>query len=212
MVDIEPILDIQKELNKAKDNLVRLLTRKAMTEEALEKARQNLGVEEVFLLNAEKARTVAQIVAAKLQEKLEYQISNIVTMALSSVFTDPYEFKVKFTDRRNQTECDMFFVKDGNECDPMESSGGGAKDIAALALQMAIWSIKKTRAIQILDEPAKFLSRDMQEKCSSLLKMLSDDLGIQMIIVSHIPEIMESADRIINVENIEGYSKVSILK
>jgi len=161
--------------------------------------------------NIEKARIVVQEVANEIQQNIEFHISSIVSLALASVFPDPYEFKVNFVTRRNQTECDMFFVKDGNECDPMDSSGGGALDIASLALRMAIWSIKQTRAIQILDEPAKFLSRDMQDKASDMLKKLSESLGIQLIIISHIPEIMEAADRIIHVEQVNGTSKVKTL-
>jgi DNA repair exonuclease SbcCD ATPase subunit len=51
----------------------------------------------------------------------------------------------------------------------------------------------------------------MQEKASQIIKMLSEELGIQMIIVSHIPEMITAADRVINVEAIDGYSKVRVL-
>jgi len=160
------------------------------------------------LLNIEKARAVVQTVANSLQKSLETRITNIVTMALSAVFDDPYEFKVEFVTRRNQTECDMLFVRNGNECEPIDSSGGGALDIASLALRMAVWSIKKTRAIQVLDEPAKFLSRDLQDKASTMLSTLSDELGIQLILVSHIPEMISAADKVFDVSNVDGYSVV----
>jgi DNA repair exonuclease SbcCD ATPase subunit len=77
---------------------------------------------------------------------------------------------------------------------------------------MAIWSIKKTRAIQVLDEPAKFLSRDMQDKASEMLKELSEKLGIQMILVSHIPEMISAADEVVQVELKGGNSNVRIIR
>lgn len=201
------MVEFGTDIKAARKSLDFLLAKRQVLSEKLAADKQKLGIEENKLLATEKARAIAQQVATDLQKDLECQISNIVTMALASVSFD-YEFKVSFVEKRNQTECEMVFVRDGNECDPMDSSGGGAIDIASIALRMAIWSIKKTRAIQILDEPAKFLSRDMQEKCSELIKMLSAELGIQMIIVSHIPEMITAADRIINVENKQGYSIV----
>jgi DNA repair exonuclease SbcCD ATPase subunit len=204
-------MNFKEEVKKAKEKAIAELAKKDMLVNSLEKTKQSLSNQEQYLLDAEKARVVIQTTASEIQKNLEYRISNLVTMALAAVFSDPYEFKVEFVERRNQTEADFLFVKRGNECDPLDSSGFGAVDIASIALRMAIWSIKKTRAIMILDEPSRDLSRDMQSKCSELLKLLSVELGIQMIITSHIPELIECADRVINVENIEGYSKVTVL-
>lgn len=204
-------LDYNKFINSTKTKIVEEKTRQKLVKEKLNSLDIELETLGVSLLNIEKARVIVQNVANEVQKDLEYRITNIVSVALASVFENPYEFKVSFVTRRNQTECDMLFVRDGNECDPMESSGGGAIDIASLALRMAVWSIKKTRAIQILDEPCKFLSRDMQSKASEMIKELSDKLGIQMIIVSHISEMIEAADRVFSVENKNGVSFVTTI-
>lgn len=205
------MVDYQKDMVKIKEALIRRKTLREQTQVALDKSKELLAMLQELQLNAEKARIVVQQVADTIQKDIEEHISNIVSVALASVFEDPYEFKVQFMARRNQTEADMFFVKDGNECEPMDSSGGGALDIASLALRMAIWSIKKTRAIQILDEPAKFLSRDMQSRGSEMLKHLSEKLGIQLIIISHIPEMITAADRVVQVEQKNGISKVRVI-
>jgi len=155
-----------------------------------------------------KAREIVQVVAKATQEKIEFQISNLVSLALASVFPDPYEFKVSFVERRNRTECDLLFVKNNEECDPLTAAGGGAIDVASFALRVAIWSLRKTRAVFILDEPFKFLSVDLQYKCSAMLKELSEKLNLQLIITSHLPEIISSADKIFKVENIHGESKI----
>ncbi len=203
------MVDYSKFINNAKSKIIEEKTRQKMVKERLTGLEDELETLGISLLNIEKARIVVQNVANEVQKDLEYRITNIVSVALASVFENPYEFKVSFVTRRNQTECDMLFVRDGNECDPMESSGGGAIDIASLALRMAVWSIKKTRAIQILDEPCKFLSRDMQSKASEMIKELSDKLGIQMIIVSHISEMIEAADKVFSIENKNGVSNVT---
>jgi ABC-type glutathione transport system ATPase component len=205
------MVDFKTDLKKITDKLVSLKAQQDLLRTGIVKMEEEKRGEEERAINTEKARVIAQTVAEQIQKNLEFQISNIVTMALSAVFPDPYEFKAVFVPRRNQTECDLLFVKDGNEVDPMEASGGGAIDIASLALRIAIWSIKKTRAIQILDEPAKFLSRDLQDKCSAMLKEISEKLGIQLLIVSHVPEMINSADRVFQLENKKGVATVVTL-
>jgi DNA repair exonuclease SbcCD ATPase subunit len=132
-------------------------------------------------------------------------------MAMASVFPDPYEFRVRFIQRRNRTECDLFFVKNEEECDPLTAAGGGAVDVAGFALRVAVWSLKKTRNVFILDEPFRFLSVNLQAKCSAMMKEISDKLKVQVILVSHLPNIIESADKVFKIENVKGESKVSIM-
>ena len=174
----------------------------------LSEVKSQLIRQETYLENCQEARIVVQTVAEQTQKKIEYHISNLVTMALASVFPDPYEFVLRFVQRRNKTEADLLFLKNGNEGDPVDISGGGALDVASFALRVAIWSIKPTRNTLILDEPGKFISRDLQIKFSEMIKHLSTKLGLQFIIVSHVSEITESADKIFEVTNIKGESNV----
>ena len=152
------------------------------------------------LNNHEKARSIAQTVAENTQQKIEFHINNLVTTALAAVFPDPYEFKLRFIQRRNKTECDLLLVKNEQEIDPFSAAGGGVIDVLSFALRTAIWSIKKTRNTFILDEPMKFVSIDLQAKCSEMLKTISEKLHLQMIIVSHLPEMIRSADKIIEIK------------
>lgn len=164
---------------------------------------------ESYYTNALAARTIVQNVAEATQNKLEYHISSLVTAALSAVFPDPYSFELRFVQRRNKIEADLVFIKNGNETDDLlNSAGGGAADIASFALRVALWSIAKTRPVLIMDEAFKFLSVDLQEKASSMLKEISDKLGLQIILVSHLPQIISAADNVIMIENIKGESKV----
>lgn len=169
--------------------------------ERLKEVKNKLRTDETLLENCQKARVIVQVVAEQTQEKIEYHIGNLVSMALASVFPDPYEFVLRFVQRRNKTEADLIFVKNGNEGEPVDISGGGALDVASFALRVAIWSIKPTRNTLILDEPGKFISRDLQIKFSEMIKHLSTKLGLQFIIVSHIPELTESADKVFEISN-----------
>lgn len=158
----------------------------------------------------EKAREVIREVGMKTQEQLQYHISDITSLALESVFNDPYRLEVEFVQRRNKTECDLYFSRQTDRMDPLSASGGGAVDVAAFALRIASWSMAhpRTRATIILDEPLRFLSADNQAKASQMIKEISQRLGIQFIIVTHESVLASYADRTFEVSIRKGKSKV----
>lgn len=158
----------------------------------------------------EKARVIVKQVSLKTQQQLQYHISDITSLALESIFDEPYELKAKFVERRNKTECDLLFTRDGEDLDPISASGGGAVDVAAFALRIASWSMERPRSrpVIILDEPMRFLSEDLQERASKMIKELSDKLGIEFIIITHEQELTTYADKVFEVVNRKGISKV----
>jgi DNA repair exonuclease SbcCD ATPase subunit len=165
--------------------------------------------EESFYSDALKAREIVQVVANSTQEKFEYQISNLVSAALASVFPEPYKFQLKFVQRRNKTEVDFLFSKNGNVTDDLiNTSGGGVVDVASFALRVALWSIKRTRPVMLIDEAFRFLSLDLQEKASEMIKEVAERLGIQVIMVSHLPGMIKASDKVIEIEYTDGESHV----
>jgi len=158
----------------------------------------------------EQAREIVRTVGLETQRQLQYNISDITSLALEAVFPDPYELKVEFVERRNKTECDLKFVRGDMEIDPLTASGVGAVDVAAFALRIASWSMARprTRNVIILDEPFRFLSENYQDQASQMLKELSTKLGIQFIIVTHEMTLASYADRTFEVSIYKGISKV----
>jgi len=156
----------------------------------------------------EQAREVIREVGLKTQEQLQVHISDITSLALEAVFDDPYELIAEFVQRRNKTECDLYFSRRGSRVDPLEASGGGAVDVASFALRIAAWSMQspKRRNVIILDEPMKFLDTqtDRLEKASQMLKELSERLGLQFILVTHTDTLTQYADRVFRVRQSKG--------
>ncbi len=159
----------------------------------------------------EQAQEVIRQVALKTQQQLQFHISDIATMALEAVFENPYELTVEFVQRRNKTECDLYFVREGEKIDPLSASGGGAVDVASFALRVASWSMEtpRSRNTLILDEPFRYLSSNLLPKASEMLKEVSDKLDLQIIMVTHADELIESADKVFNVAKKKGMSCVS---
>jgi DNA repair exonuclease SbcCD ATPase subunit len=143
------------------------------------------------------------------QAKFEDHLNYVVSTALSSVFDEVYEFKLEFREKRGKTEAEILLVKNGETIKPVESVGGGVLDITSFALRLAFWSLtKETRPLLVLDEPFKHLSSGLQSKAAEMLKTLSNKLGIQMIIISHIKQLIEGGDKVFNVRIENGVSHV----
>ena len=147
----------------------------------------------------EEAREILRAVGLETQKMLQYHISDITSLALEAVFDDPYELVAEFVQRRNKTECDLYFSRRGSRVDPLDASGGGAVDVASFALRIAAWSMQspKRRNTIMLDEPFKFLDTqtDRLERASQMTQELSKQLGLQFIIVTHEDTLTEHADR-----------------
>ena len=158
-----------------------------------------------------KAQALVQEVAQETQEELRYKLADLVTLALQSVFPEPYRFVVRFTQKRGRTEAEMLVEREGMEIDPSEASGGGVVDVIAFALRLCLWRLKakRTRATMILDEPLRFVSRDLQEGAGRMISKISKELGLQLIIVSHEEELIDAADKVFRVSIRDGISTVN---
>lgn len=177
----------------------------------IEIAQRAIKVNELAIVRHTKAREILKLVGLQTQQELEYHISSITSLAMQSVFGEgSYNVLIEFVQRRNKTECDILFERDGEKFHPLDSSGGGAVDVAAFALRIASWSMQspRTRNVIILDEPFRFLSTDNQEKASQMIKEVSNRLGIQFIIITHEEMLTLYADKVFTVKNKKGKSKI----
>ena len=166
------------------------------------------------LTQYEEARDIVRVVAQITQTQLEYKISELASLPISSIFSQPYKFLAEFVLKRNKVETNLLVEDlDGNRFSPLNANGGGLVDVISFGLRLTMWTIKKPRPrpIIILDEPFRFLSRDLQQKAGELLKELSKRFEIQFIIVSHDTALIECADKVFKIEKIKGRSEVSCL-
>ena len=198
------IQEIRKTLDQRRGQQIQL-------QKTVKDAAFNLLVKKRDLSRHEKARELIREAGLKTQQSLSFQISEITSLALEAIFENPYILEVDFVERRNKTECDLYFSRDGNRIDPMDASGGGAVDVASFALRIASWSMKhpRFRNTIILDEPLKNLDKERQEKGSAMLKEVSKRLGIQFIIVTHEETLSSFSDKTFEVRiNQRGISKI----
>lgn len=163
----------------------------------------------------EDAQVFLQKIAQETQEHLRFQIEDIVNLALETCFPGEYIFQIKFEISRGKTEAELVFLdqKTKRQIDPMNASGGGVVDLTTFALRIACYALERgTDNVIILDEPFRFLSRDLQQRAGEILKTLSERMNLQIIMVSHIGEIIDVADKVFEVKkNENGVSRVKVV-
>lgn len=160
---------------------------------------------------SEKAQAILQHVANETQRVLQYHIEGTVDLAMEAIFPNPYKLKMEFTGGgKGEVKCTMMFERDGSVVPPLASCGGGVIDVAGFALRLALWSMARprTRPVLVLDEPFKFLSKDLQSKSVEMLQEVSKRLQLQIIMVSHDVEAMMGADKLFVVEQRRGISNL----
>lgn len=167
---------------------------------------------------SEDAKIIINLIAQKTQKKLEYRLCELVTLAMNSIFEDPYELKVDFVPRRGKTECDISFSKNQKPYNPF-SSGGGTVNVACFALIIAVFSLSrpKTRNFLLLDEPfARLKGEEPNKRAIQVVKEISDEVGVQIIMVSDerspMEEIKRGADKVFRVYKKGDRSIVDISK
>lgn len=163
----------------------------------------------------EDAQIFLQKIAQETQEHLRFQIEDIVNLALETCFPGEYIFQIKFEISRGKTEAELIFLdqKTKRQIDPMNASGGGVVDLTTFALRIACYALERgTDNVIILDEPFRFLSRDLQQRAGEILKTLSERMNLQIVMVSHIGEIIDVADKVFEVKkNENGISRVKVV-
>lgn len=162
----------------------------------------------------EQAQAFLQKVAQDTQSQLKFQIEDIVNLALETCFPNEYEFQLQFNIARGKTDAELVFLsqKTGRPIDPMNASGGGVVDLTAFALRIASYALEQgVDNVIILDEPFRFISRDLQARAGEILKSLSTKLGLQIVMVTHIGQMIDVADKVFEVKkNSDGRSIVKV--
>lgn len=178
----------------------------------LKKSQETIRFFKQEISYSEEAQAIIAAVAKSTQNELSYRITEPVSLALSAVFgSDAYKMSAVFNAAaRGATECVLGFERNGNIVDPLSSSGGGTIDIATFALRIGAWSLTqpRSRAVILLDEPGKWVSRNKIGLFGQMMRETSSQLNLQIILITHIAELAAVADKTFEVTIENGVSKV----
>lgn len=161
------------------------------------------------IIDTKKAIIVIQETAKRIQEQLKFRLEDIINSAIDGLFPGQYRFALEFVSLRGQTEVKpILYSGDDALEDITETNGGGLADIIGFALRVSFLLISKNQKVLILDEPFKFVSEEYREAACLIVKKLSHELGIQVIMVTHDKAMIDIADKVFTVKKTDGRSVV----
>jgi hypothetical protein len=149
------------------------------------------------------------------QDQIKGQIESLVTAAMDMVFDEHYDFELQFNRVGNRLDC-RAVLRDGDRVmdDPEFDVGGSRVDTVSIALRVVVWSLEEEqpRGVFILDEPFTSLgSSHLLDRTLEMVQRLSQELGLQMIIFTHIERAQAIADRAWHVTNIGGRATAEVV-
>ena len=188
------MIDLHSEEEKVEEISFRL----KHLQETIKQEEKELDKAETAILRTQDAQEILQHLAQAVQQKAHQKISEVVSLCLSAVFgEDAYQFGIEFERKRGKTEAILKFKRGELDADPLSATGGGVVDVAAFALRVSCLMLHRPKLSKliVLDEPFKFVSAQYRDKVRVMLEELSQDLKIQIVMVTHSKEL--SAGKII---------------
>lgn len=200
------ISDVRKFLERKK--LERDITIKSIS--ALKKS---IKLKSMELERQKEGQLILQTVSSETQLGISLTVNDMITTALQSILgEDAYEFQLEFEIKRGISEAVIAFIKNDSEFDPIDDVEGGVIVTAAWIARIAMWSVSvyQTRPLFIADEPfIRLKGKEFPRNAGLLLKTISEELGIQIILASHTAEINSYAAKVFSFSSKQGISTIT---
>jgi DNA repair exonuclease SbcCD ATPase subunit len=140
------------------------------------------------------------------------KIEAVITEAVRLIYGDTYRVELSYSVKNNRSCLEIEMVRNtpaGEVRRDMGGFGGGMADTISVPLRlMVLMGSKQTDKVCILDECWKHMDLERVEMVGKFLRLLSDRLGMQIIVCSHHEKIRDFADRTYEVAEENGTSKV----
>lgn len=148
----------------------------------------------------QKTLVLMQESAKDIQNQIVLHITDVVNTALEAMFPNRYTFKIDFPTKNNKTNADMYLIENGFRI-PIR---GALLDLTSISLRMAVWSLSGTDAVLLIDEPMTSFQAEALPLVTQLFKQLAEEMGLQIILVSHTPELKRIANKVIRIGDCES--------
>ncbi len=204
--------DLEREITRAQGKREALEETRTKAQARLERAER-----EIVLL--EQASDLTQAATETRKQELNDRVETLVTRGLRAVFgRDDYEFKLNVTLARNmigvQPVLRSKFGVDRLDLETAISAGhgGGIVDVVSFVLRVVVLSLTRPKLapVMVLDETFRHVSQDRLRGVANLLRELSASAGVQFILITHKPELLDAADVIYRASLKDGVTSFAL--
>lgn len=196
-------MDTTERLNNLQRWVDREIGRREEIRGSQERDRVKVEEHEAKAALTEKAILVLQAATETRRQELKDRVESLVTRGLRAVFErSDFEFAFKVALKRDQFGIvPVLRSKFGDrdlETPIVDGHGGGVADVISFILRVIVLSMARPRLAQILilDETFRHVSPEYLRGVATLLRELSDSAGIQFVLITHKPELLDAADTV----------------
>lgn len=161
---------------------------------------------------AEQVQTFFNLVSEQQRKELEDRVQSLVDYGVRVVFGEGYQFRVRSELRGKAVRTEFFLVDHGLELSLLDAAGGGITDVVSFLLRIVMLCLARPtqRRLLVLDEPFKFVSTVHFQRLEGLIRELTKQLGLQIIMVTHKTELMDVAMTLVQVSKVDGASRITV--
>lgn len=183
----------------------------ASTQELAARLADEVAAERAGAVAAEQVANLFAAYSDAEHAQLIGRIEDLVSKGIEATFGPIYRFKVAMSPERGQASVRFsLLAADGTEHPVMEAQGGGLASIIGFLLRVVVLVLRPGQGprLLLLDETFGMVSAEYHQRLALFLRTLVDDLGLQIILITHAPEQGLYADKVYRVTNPTGTRSV----
>lgn len=153
--------------------------------------------EKALRYKADTYQKCTEVFKTWLEDSLDKNVNSMAQLAttgLRHVIGDQeLSFHIRQDPQKNRLAMRFLVEEDGNEGDPLASFGGGAAVVISLVLRLAVMARMGMGNLLLLDESMSSLANVYVPSCAEFMRQLSEQTGINILMVTHNPEFIAHA-------------------
>lgn len=150
--------------------------------------------------------TFLQTMEAEWRERFQQGLAGVVSRGLTSVFGEEINVLLHTTTFRDTTSIELLIEQGALTTEVKGAKGGSLVQVLSFLLKvlMLISARPALHRTMVLDEPFAMVSREYRPRLCELLTELNARLGVQFIIVTHEPELVDCAKLAYEIKQQDG--------
>jgi len=190
---LEEVARVSRQVSDIKKELETLRARRDVLLEMVESLEKERAEVSAKLELLDKVQRVLQIVAREVLKGSAEEIQSTVEQGLSEIFGEKAKFTLEIVEFGDTIRVTPLL----QNREIVSSFGGGVVDVVSTVCRVVFLCLSPLPRVLILDEVGKWLSAEYQAAFGRFLKQLSDEMGIQIVLVSHREGVNQYADKYI---------------
>lgn len=152
------------------------------------------------LLECETAILILKDYLGVATDEVVHLFEETVTSGLKRIFNEEYDFKIRIDQHKNKKGCTFLVHTDEYDgyIDIDNSQGTCLEQVVSMICRVIMVSLDpEVHKTIILDEPFSGAAVDKIDKIVEFMYEISENFGIQLIVISHMQEFVDYADKVI---------------